>query len=111
VFLLRTRVASAGRFGIALFHAFGNPYSLDEARACRDHRSRQGLDAGLGQLAADGVYLDINEFKGKKPLIRRGRTRHFSPTELDVAQGASVPIQSSGSSGRPTFRASSESTR
>ena len=62
-----------------------------------------GLEATLIQLAADGVYLDIDEFKGKKPVVRRTLTLRVTPSDLDMVTGPSVPLQSSGSRG-PAMR-------
>lgn len=61
----------------------------------------RGLERALAQLAADGVYLDINEFKGKKAVVRGGRTLRFSAADVDLAQPGALTVQSSGSRGRP----------
>jgi len=63
----------------------------------------RGLEAALTQLATDGVYLDIEEFKGKKPIVRRGQTLRLAESDLDMVTGPSVFLQSSGSRG-PAMR-------
>ncbi len=91
----------------AIFSNPGTPYHwLLEGAGYTWERVRElvrarGLEGTLAQLATEGVYLDINEFKGKKPVVRGGRTRHFSASEVDSPQTASLDVQSSGSSGRP----------
>lgn len=60
-----------------------------------------GLERTLAELATSGVYLDINEFKGKKPVIRDGRTLNFADADVDLVHGASLLVESSGSHGRP----------
>jgi len=42
----------------------------------------RGLDAALDQLRADGVYVQIQEFKGRAPLIRGGRTFRFQDSDF-----------------------------
>jgi hypothetical protein len=61
--------------------------------------SSRGLETTLSDLANKGVYLDIEEFKGKKPVIRRGLSLHFSASDVDKVAGPSVYLQSSGSRG------------
>lgn len=61
-----------------------------------------GLDATLHRLADDGVRLDADEVKCRKPLVRASRTIPFTPTDLDLAPGASVPLGTSGTSGPRT---------
>jgi hypothetical protein len=58
-----------------------------------------GLEATLSKLAGDGIYLDIDEFKGKKPIIRKRLTMQLNASDLDMVSGPSVPLQSSGSRG------------
>ncbi len=63
---------------------------------------RRGIEQTLEQLAADGVYLTSDEFKGKKEIVR-GR-ECFRVTPADFAR-ADLPvgftIQSSGTRNRP----------
>jgi hypothetical protein len=63
----------------------------------------RGLETALAQLATDGVYLDINEFKGKKPIVRGALTLRLDESDLDLVTGPSVFLQSSGSRG-PAMR-------
>jgi hypothetical protein len=58
-----------------------------------------GLEPTLSQMAENGVFLDIDEFKGKKPIIRNGLTLQLDASDLDMVSGPSVPLQSSGSRG------------
>ena len=77
-----------------LLHSAG--YTWDRLE---DEVYLNGLEPTLSQMAEDGVYLDINEFKGKKPIIRKGLTIHLAASDLDMVTGPSVPLESSGSSG------------
>jgi hypothetical protein len=61
----------------------------------------QGLEATLTQLASEGVYLEIEEFKGRKPVIRPGLELHVDASQLDMTSGPSLQFQSSGSRGTP----------
>ena len=65
--------------------------------------SRRGLETALSDLAAEGVYLTHDEFKGRTPLVRGGRHIPFAPEVLlnPVARGY-MTTMSSGSSGRGT---------
>jgi len=58
-----------------------------------------GIEDALLQLARDGVYLSVDEFKGKMPVIRNGVRLNLNPSDLDMASDSSVPLQSSGSRG------------
>ncbi len=88
-----------------LFATPGNPYRrlLDWAGYSRqrlaDALNRQGLEATLVELAASGVFLDIDEFKGKKPVIRKGLRLTVDASAFDRAEAPSVTIRSSGSRG------------
>ncbi len=65
----------------------------------------RGLEATLSQLAAEGVYLTHDEFKGKAPLVRGGREIPFAPNVLlNPASRGYVEGISSGSRspGTPT---------
>ncbi|MGA2436296.1 MAG: hypothetical protein ABSG25_13550, partial [Bryobacteraceae bacterium] len=63
----------------------------------------RGLEAALTQLAAEGVYLTHDEFKGKTPLVRAGREIAFDPNALlnPVGRGY-IESRSSGSRSRGT---------
>ena len=64
---------------------------------------RDGLEPTLSELARNGVYLTDAEFKGKKEVVRSGRSLRFS---LDDFQPASKPpgflMHSSGTTGPVT---------
>lgn len=87
---------------------FGNnssPYKplLLRAGYSRDRLERlvrsKGLESALSSMAADGVYLDIKEFKGQKPVKRPGLEMTFDASATDIASGPTIPLKSSGSSG------------
>jgi hypothetical protein len=59
----------------------------------------EGLERALSTLAADGVYLDIKEFKGQKPVVRPGLKMFFDASLTDISSGPSIPLLSSGSNG------------
>jgi hypothetical protein len=66
---------------------------------------RCGLEATLSRLAAEGVYLSHDEFKGKTPLVRGGRHIPFVPEVLlnPVGRGYIASVSSgSRSRGTPT---------
>jgi hypothetical protein len=58
-----------------------------------------GLETTLERMAQDGVALDADEVKGRKPLARRGRTIAFRDADLASLHGPAVPLVTSGSSG------------
>jgi len=64
--------------------------------------ARCGLEETLRSLASDGVWLEADEVKCRKPLVRRGCTIPFSPVDLDFVRGPAVPLGSSGTSGPRT---------
>jgi hypothetical protein len=59
-----------------------------------------GLEKTLLQLAQKGVSLDIDEFKGRKPVVRPGLRMMVDASDLDMVRGPSMPFLSSGSSGK-----------
>jgi len=61
-----------------------------------------GLEQTLRDLAHDGVWLEADEVKCRKPLIRHGQRIPFSPVDLDHVRGPSVPLGTSGTSGPRT---------
>jgi hypothetical protein len=63
----------------------------------------EGVDAALAALWRQGVYLTVEEFKGRKPLVRGGRTIPVDPGRL-VNPSAVVHVlgHSSGSRGPRT---------
>src|SRR5208337_970741 len=63
----------------------------------------RGLETTLSKLAAEGVYLSHDEFKGKAPLVRGGRHIPFAPEVLLNAPGHGyLETLSSGSRSRGT---------
>jgi len=88
-----------------IFDKDSSPYKrlLDRAGYSRERLSHlvhyEGLERALSALAADGVYLDIKEFKGRKPVVRPGLRMHFDASLTDISSGPSIPLRSSGSSG------------
>jgi len=68
----------------------------------RTHVHRHGLERTLEQLAAEGVYLTSDEFRGKQEVIRGGQSFWISPKlfeRLDSPPG--FGIQSSGTRNQP----------
>jgi hypothetical protein len=63
---------------------------------------RYGLEATLEKLAGAGVYVTSDEFKGKKEIVRGGRSFRVSPDDFDMSESAAgFTIRSSGTSNRP----------
>jgi hypothetical protein len=68
-----------------------------------------GLDAALGQLRQEGVYLSHDEWKGKTPIVRSGReipggTRSFKNPLIN----GWLESSSSGSTGQPVLSSRSD---
>ena len=61
-----------------------------------------GLEATLERMARQGVTLDAEEAKGRKPLVRRGRRIELRAADLESLHGPAVPLVTSGSSGSPS---------
>lgn len=63
---------------------------------------RDGLEDALRALYRAGVYLTVDEFKGRRPIFRGGQT---IPARLDALRnlgvGPHVPSRTSGSRGAP----------
>jgi len=63
---------------------------------------RDGLEATLSWLAKEGVCLTSEEFKGKKDVVRGGRSFRVSPDDFErVDASAGFVGQSSGTKNRP----------
>jgi hypothetical protein len=59
---------------------------------------RDGVEEALRALYRGGVYLTVDEFKGRRPAIRSGATISVDPSQLrNPLAGAHVPGRSSGS--------------
>ena len=64
---------------------------------------REGLEPALRQLLRQGVYLSVDEAKGRRPVVRGSLTIPPQPDALSNPLAAQhVPVASSGSRGAPT---------
>ena len=62
----------------------------------------EGLDGALGKLAAAGVYLTFEEFKGRTPTVRGSNSFQFEPDDFnDPTFRAESVQQTGGTSGEP----------
>ena len=96
--LLRTRV----------YESPSNPYlKLLKIAGCdysdlKTEVLRHGLEATLGRLAAEGVYLTSDEFKGKKEVVRDGRSFRVCPEDFaPQGSGGGFVTESSGTRNQP----------
>jgi hypothetical protein len=65
---------------------------------------RDGIERALERLAAEGVYLTSDEFKGKKAIVRGGESFHVTPADFQSADAAAgIDIQSSGTRNQPVI--------
>ena len=63
---------------------------------------QHGVENTLKQLASEGVYLTSEEFKGKKEVVRGGKSFRVSPKDFEPhGSTAGFAIQSSGTKNRP----------
>jgi hypothetical protein len=63
----------------------------------------EGLEGALRLLYRRGVYLTIDEFKGRRPAVRGSASVAVEPARLRRGQGGGrVPLGSGGSRGVPT---------
>lgn len=61
-----------------------------------------GIDGALEELREGGVYITLDEFKGRKPLERHGRRVDFRPGDLARRHSeGQFHVATGGSSGRP----------
>jgi hypothetical protein len=68
----------------------------DIETAVRQH----GVEATLERLRDDGVYVTLDEWKGREPLVRNGVELHLKPEDFDNPLiGRDLEASSSGSSG------------
>lgn len=93
----------------AVYQVRASPY-----RALLDHAGcqygdlerlvrRDGVDATLRELFAHGVYLTVDEFKGRRPVIRGNTTIAVDPGQLRNPTAARhVAVQTGGSRGPAT---------
>jgi hypothetical protein len=64
---------------------------------------QDGIEGALRKLLRHGVYLTIDEFKGRRPAIRGGRTIEVRPELLRNPSAAGhTPLQTGGSRGKAT---------
>jgi hypothetical protein len=64
---------------------------------------REGVEGALRDLFAEGVYLTVDEFKGRRPVIRGGSTIAVDPGRLrNPAVASHVRVQTGGSRGPAT---------
>jgi hypothetical protein len=52
---------------------------------------RDGLEDALRALYRAGVYLTVDEFKGRRPIVRGGQT---IPARLDALRNLGVGLKS-----------------
>jgi hypothetical protein len=88
---------------------FGNPRSpyraLFEVAGCTlgDVQSlvaREGVEGALRRLRDGGIYLSFEEFKGRQPIVRGGRTIAALPEDFDNPSfGSYFHITTGGSTG------------
>jgi hypothetical protein len=113
--ILRARLASRSTEFLALirrrvYDVSGGPYrTLLDAAGCTygDVEAlvrREGLEGALRELARHGVYLTVDEFKGRRPVRRGSLTFETSPETL-WGRGSSslVATRTSGSRGTATI--------
>lgn len=63
---------------------------------------RNGLEPTLERLAAEGVYLTVEEYKGKADVVRGGAAFRVAPEEFQRRDGApGIVIQTGGTTGKP----------
>ena len=63
---------------------------------------RFGLEETLKQLAGEGVYLTADEFKGKKEVVRGGKSFRVTPSHFECPDlSAGYRTQSSGTINQP----------
>ncbi len=63
----------------------------------------RGLEGALAVLFRQGIYLTVDEFKGRRPLVRGRTTIDVRPSDLRNRGAARhIPLQSGGSRGTRT---------
>jgi hypothetical protein len=64
---------------------------------------QKGLECALRDLRTEGVYITFEEFKGRKPIVRRGVTIPVKSSDFDnPAMRRNFSVQTGGSSGAPS---------
>src|SRR5262245_4938683 len=109
--LLRQRLEHRERDFLALVRDAvyanpGSPYrTLLELAGCEPGDlervvTRDGLEAGLRVLYRAGVYLTVEEFKGRRPVVRGSTSFEVDPRSLRNPIGARhLPVLTGGSRG------------
>jgi hypothetical protein len=65
--------------------------------------AKQGLESTLEELFEAGVYVEFEEVKGRKPIIRDGLELHPSASDFDTPNIKPVMLRhTAGSTGAPT---------
>jgi hypothetical protein len=66
--------------------------------------TREGLDGALRHLADQGVYVSVEEFKGRRPVIRGSARFAFTARDFDnpLSRACHYVVFTGGSGGRPT---------
>jgi hypothetical protein len=92
----------------AVYDNPGSPYrQLLELAGCQygdleELVGREGLEGALAHLYRQGVYLTIDELKGRRPTVRGSATLSFQPAQVrNPLVGFHVPAQTGGSRGAP----------
>ena len=94
----RTVYRNAGSPYRALFRAAGC-----EAGDLRKLVRSEGLDEALRRLYRAGVYLTVDEFKGRRPAVRGSTVVEINPERLyNPLVSAYLAVRSSGTRGRST---------
>ncbi|HEX9442482.1 MAG TPA: hypothetical protein VGA73_00100, partial [Candidatus Binatia bacterium] len=62
---------------------------------------QKGLDATLKDLRAAGVYLSFEEYKGRRPIERHGKSYRFDPAGISNRPGGAMEASTGGSTGPP----------
>lgn len=62
---------------------------------------QHGLEKSLERLAAEGVYLNSEEFKGKKEVVRGRESFRVTPGDFNRRDGVGFATQSSGTTNSP----------
>jgi hypothetical protein len=91
-----------------IYENSNSPYKqLLEAVGCefgdlKRNVEAEGVEGALEALYREGVYLTVDEFKGRQPVTRGSRTIHVEPGRLrNPAAGFHMLSQTSGSRGAP----------
>lgn len=76
---------------------------MGDLRACV---KQKGVEGALRQLRAEGVYVALEEFKGRKPIVRHGQTIRVKASDFaNPFASVSHASESGGSTGAPMHSA------